>query len=748
MNTKEKKLYKLVEQAAFDTADVLSSLKDIPQMVDRNTDEWQETCRDMPNMIKRGLLKVAVVGVIKSGKSTFVNSFLGKERVKRGAGVVTSITTRIRKANRNQAHLYLKSWDEINGQIQNSLSLFPEEDAVSGMIAKFDLRRKNDRDFLKAAYDKLINEIPGASDGVRPESVLIHNVLKGYEALKDIIKPDSDVLTFSGKDFENHKTFTGDPAKAFFIKDVLLEVFSKTLDPNVELADCQGSDSTDPAQFFQIIDYLKSANLIVYCISSRTGLRQSDMSFLKVIKNLGLSENILFVNNCDLSDHEHINDLEKIEKKIESDLNFLQFDPKVYSFSALYTLFEKMESSLLVRDLKRFKFWQSEKKMVQYCDSNSDRFNRIFHHILGKKQFDLIISNQMERLLMMSSAIEEKSNLVLDLLSSDVEKTDQAIQYINDLQQNTSRLESIVANSLDGAVKGLIKEINSTIDQASYQVKPQILEKIKSFVSQTPMGFNQYRSVVSHKGFNYILYCMFQDFRLKLDLFLVKEILPEFKTFADIQEKRIEAYFQSLSDSYQIDLIKAYNSINDDVADFTKPMSDKKDPFITKLDLNNIKKIIGLDLPSQIISTQYTAKMKASAMTGFGVQTFVRIVSSVFNSRKGFSFSPGLEAAAVRIKKQVLNNISQQLEAYQSGLKKNYFSPLIEAVKRDFNEKLCERFEVYDTVANQFEETAALKQSEKEKQRQKIKAAKKQIQGIVYRLKTSRKLFDDSLENC
>ena len=46
------------------------------------------------------------------------------------------------------------------------------------------------------------------------------------------------------------------------VKDVCLEVYGKTIHPNVEIADCQGADSTDPAVLEKIFSYLEAANRI------------------------------------------------------------------------------------------------------------------------------------------------------------------------------------------------------------------------------------------------------------------------------------------------------------------------------------------------------------------------------------------------------------------------------------------------------------------------------------------------------
>jgi len=94
------------------------------------------------------------------------------------------------------------------------------------------------------------------------------------------------------------------------------------------------------------VTYLQQANLIVYCISSRTGLRRSDMRFLKIIQGMGLLENILFVNNCDLSEHDTLADLVASEQNTRQELSFLLDAPELYSFSALMRLFCAMEKKI------------------------------------------------------------------------------------------------------------------------------------------------------------------------------------------------------------------------------------------------------------------------------------------------------------------------------------------------------------------------------------------------------------------
>jgi polynucleotide 5'-kinase involved in rRNA processing len=77
-------------QALFATA------KSIPGMSEYSFGDWEKACERLRRQLGEEVVRVAVVGPIKSGKSTFLNSVLRGDFLKRGAGVVTSIVTRVR----------------------------------------------------------------------------------------------------------------------------------------------------------------------------------------------------------------------------------------------------------------------------------------------------------------------------------------------------------------------------------------------------------------------------------------------------------------------------------------------------------------------------------------------------------------------------------------------------------------------------------------------------------------------------
>ncbi|MBU8909749.1 MAG: dynamin family protein, partial [Desulfobacterales bacterium] len=601
-----------------------------------------------------------------------------------------------------------------------------------------DIRRKKDREYLKKAYRTLTCDFPVTKDGIRPETLLIRHALQGFDACKDLVQADETLIRFESKEFDRHKAYTSDPDIAFYIRDVCLNVFGKTIDPNIEIADCQGADSTDPASLAQVLTYLESSNLIIYCISSRTGLRQSDIVFLKQIKNSGLLDNIIFINNCDLTEHEDLEDLIKIETSIRDNLEFLEIQPKIFSLSSLYNLFLKLESKLNKKDLSRLKFWQEEKEMLQYCDLKTDEFNSFFKQAIDKNRYELLISNHLKRLGIIIGQLDQRSDIFLDLLSSDKLKEEAAIENLNNLDQTASRLETIVSNSIKEAVSGLKHEIESNINKFFVQDEKGILKKARAYIETTYYDVEQYRSVAKESGFNQILYLMFQDFKRRLALHVIEDVNPRLKRFAASQEERIISYFQSLFDSYQIDLLKIdHYSQFKDVSKLTQQQSD----FIAFADIDKIKKIMGLQLPALIFEAQYTPGIKARVITDFFLHTVSQILSSLFNRQAVFSFSPALEKAAVKIKKENQKVIKNQFEQYPVKLRTNYFLPLIDAATREFKEKIDEQFNRYHSFKEEVEHLFSLKHSEKENQKKKVLSIKQQIQKLSFDIASYQETF-------
>ena len=716
-----------IEAIVTEAGSVFETAQNIPGLLESSS-QYRSFLEKITDIILSDKLRIAVVGVIKSGKSTFVNAFLGKELVKRGAGVVTSITTRIQKGKKNQALLYLRSWDEINAELRKSLLPGPD-DVKKDSPKDFDIRRKKDRERLGAVYQKLIQALSSTHEAGHPEIFSIRHALQGFDAVKNLVEPDETVICFESQEFEKYKEYTSDPDKAFYIKDVCLSVPVKRLDSHMELADCQGADSTDPSQRLRILAYLESSNLMIYCISSRTGVRESDLIFLKQIKNMGLLGNIVFINNCDLTEHESLEDLLKIEADIRKDLCLLGIEPELYSFSLLYSHFANMQSKISKKDKFRFESWQKEKEMIQYCDLKSHEFDLQLKDKIDKNRHNLLISNPMKRILCFLGELKLRIHIFLDLLSSEAVKEEKARKAVSVFYQNAYRLETLVTDSLENAVQGLKKEIDTHVHQMFAQDKDAVLSDIREYLS---LLSTETESVVPHgreAGFNEALFLIFKELQRRVDLYVLEAVNPLLKKFITLQEERILSFFQSLSESYHLNLLPVDHYF------------DPKDLFLLEnhgmmgfdeADMDEIKKILGIQLPTELFGVQYTSKMKTRIMAGFGLKTLLsHFLSSLFNKQTEFSFVPVLKKATQKIKTGNREIFKKQFEKYGADLKIHYFLPLIDAAARDFKEKTNERLKQYQALNTKMEQSFSLKQSEKEDQKALVLSLKQRIEKLM-----------------
>ena len=232
---------------------ILGNIQDQAEVKAGRFAAWQEACEDIRQQISEEIIRVAVVGPIKSGKSTFTNALFGGDFLKRGAGVVTSIVTRIRSGAKLRAVLYFKDWDDINTDLDQALTMLPSWEARDDG-KPFDIRREKDRQALAGALEELSND-QLITDGTRnANSILPALYLQGFESVRDIITPDSNTTEFRDDDFTRHRAYVGSDELAVYLKDVELDIRHAKIDRTIEIADCQGSDSPNPMHLAMIQD--------------------------------------------------------------------------------------------------------------------------------------------------------------------------------------------------------------------------------------------------------------------------------------------------------------------------------------------------------------------------------------------------------------------------------------------------------------------------------------------------------------
>ncbi|MBI5441389.1 MAG: dynamin family protein [Deltaproteobacteria bacterium] len=280
-------------------------------------------------------LRAAVAGTVKSGKSTLVNALIGRDFLKRGAGIVTSLVTRVRPGAELKAAMGLKGWADVNREATDA-ALFLGLGEQGRML---DLRHRKDRDAIAHALAELGEEALGEGGFFDKNAALLRAYLQGFAEVESLVRDEPRVIDFAGPEFERHRDFAGRDALAAYVDDLVLEIPGLPFSGNYELGDCQGYDSPNPRHMEKVQDYLMGCHLVVYVVSSRVGLREADLRFLRDIKAMGLLESACLVLNADLTEHATAEDLKGLRERVASELAAFRSEMPVYTFSALRSLF-------------------------------------------------------------------------------------------------------------------------------------------------------------------------------------------------------------------------------------------------------------------------------------------------------------------------------------------------------------------------------------------------------------------------
>jgi GTPase SAR1 family protein len=659
--------------------------------------KWKLSCTNIHQNLVDHVVRIAVVGAIKSGKSTLVNTLLQNDYLKRGAGVVTSIVTRIRRGEKLKARLYFKSWDEINQDIEQAMVLFPSQDWQSD-AKPFDIKDSISRSELAAALSALDGDLKIAKDSLNANSVLISSYLKGYDQVQHFVDKSSTIQEFEANRFSSHREFVGEDALAVYLKDIQLEVTSKSLETNIEMADCQGSDSPNPLHMAMIQDYLLKAHLIIYVISSRTGLRQADIRFLNIIKQMGIAENMLFVCNCDFNEHDSLEDLTHLVQKIREELSMVSIDPRLFVFSALYHLFQKQQSKLSPRDNNRLEEWAQFTDLAAASDGDILRLKKALDQKLTRERSALLLENQLERIDVVHSGLLNWIRLNRELLKRDADDAKSMADRILSHQGYMEQVKSMIGGTLDGNIQKINADLKNEIDRFFDRHSGQVLHNIISFLRNYHVDFNRYRDQIEKGGVNKTLYYVFQEFKQTVDAYMAERINPEIIGFMGRLEEQFKDQLHSVVDPFGAMIQDAVLQYEKALIQLDMEQLPKRWEFDAVLDIEQIKQSIGLELPPAAATMQYSARIKADAVLRLGFFTFMRAARRVIKKHvgeKGTEKIEALKGAIRRMKQETERSVLEHFKDYQENIKFQYMVRLVNATGNHLFESLSEHFRTH-----------------------------------------------------
>jgi GTPase SAR1 family protein len=690
-------LKKEILQINKDISGLFLDARSITGTSDHTFANWQKTCDAINSQMSGEIIRVAVVGPIKSGKSTFINSLFKGEYLKRGAGVVTSIVTRIRNGKKLKAKLLFKSWNEINSDMEQALVLFPSLEWRNENY-RFDIRQKKERMDLQKALISLNSEHLISNGARNVNNILLTSYLKGYEKIKDMISLETPTSQYENELFSEHWTFVGDGSMAVYLKDVQLEIDSGNIDSNIEIADCQGSDSPNPLHLAMIQDYLLLTHLIVYVVSSRTGLREADIKFLSIIKKMGIIDNIIFVINCDFSEHESINDLKSLIENVKEELAIIKPSPEIYSLSALFNLFKAQRANLSQKDRLRLEQWEKEPELTAFSDSEAARFESSFYNRLTKGSYSLLLKNHLERLRIVSFGMERLIYFNQNMLTRDAHSANEIVEKIKKHQEGMRQIELVIKNTLAGSTKKINHDLKTDIERFFDIRSGDLLQGIIEFIRDFKVSYQQHEESLKAFGFPKTLYLVFQEFKQALDTYMTETTNPEVIRFIREKEKQVHENLESIADPFDVMVQDAIVGYNDMMENFGIVRSFESPERIDLPDIDTIKAITGLTLPPAVAYMRYTAKIKTEAVMHLGFYTVVKFFKKILKKpieRKNEEGILALQAGVLRMKRETERSMAFFFKDYQENIKFQYMYKIVEAVSNSLYESLIDRFQAY-----------------------------------------------------
>jgi len=715
-----------------DVSILFSTAKSIPGMADHSFGEWEKACENLPRQLAEDIIRVAIVGPIKSGKSTFLNSLFKGEYVKRGAGVITSIVTRVRNGGRLRAKLFFKSWDEINAEMEQALVLFPSANWRSE-DSPFDIRQEKQRQALKRALGELSADQLITRSTRNINTVLLSSYLKGYETVRPLLNSGNAIQLYEDDRFSDHKAFVGNESMAVYLKDVLLEINSGSVKSNVEIADCQGSDSSNPLHLAMIQDYLLFTHLMIYVISSRTGLRRADIRFLSMIKKMGILDNIVFVVNCDFSEHDSIDDLNALVDRVREELSMLKPDPDIYSFSALYNLFDANRGSLSDKDRLRMEQWNADQAFAELSNRDTRRFENTFSDSLARKRTALLLQNHIERLGVVLGGFGEWISLNQEVLVKDTDHVAGVLKKIKTHQKRLDKTKTTIKKSLSGAMPEIKNVLQQEVNRFFDTHAGSVIQNIGHVIRGYTLVPGKYQESLKNSDFSQTVYMVFQDFKQSLDSHITEAINPELIRFIQENEKRIGEYFDSLMVPFDTMIDEVYAEFNwrpgrnPPAADTVKRAPNKMP------EMNVIIKESGLRPPALVTATHYSIGIKAEAIVRLGYYQAVQNAKSVFRKTAGHPDEVKLkvlEDAVRRMKRETEKSVVFHLKDYRENLKFGYLFKIVEAVSDRYAAAVLNRFQAHFSGLSASVERIGTSQSDKEKARQILNAMDKTIRDL------------------
>ena len=497
---------------------------------------WREQLAQVGASLEDPLLRIAVVGTVKSGKSTLVNALVGEDLLKRGAGIITAFITRLISHSQAEGWVEFKPWSQIQDELTATLHLLPHTHEMMGEEHPFDLKNIEDRERLKTLLAKMQEEGQPQEDHPDPSHLLLRGYLDGYDRVHQFLGDDANRLVFDQDSLKQHQRYVGSEGQAVYLRDMELHYPVAWLGESIELADCQGIDSPNPLHFALLQQYLLKSHFILYVVSSRSGLREADFRLLNFIRTLKMFPQTFFVLNADLDDHPHLEDLELLAERVRRELSWVVREPRFFILSALYQLLAQLKGSASERERRHLRLWKEDPSLAKASETGFSAFRESLSQEVCDQRFRVLCGSGLSRLGMVADSVMNTAAARTQLMDQSLESIRQTADGLED---KTARLWGAIAtltNAILGLRISLHQEIERAVDAYFDLEQSRIVRDTLDAVAQYPVQFEGKEDLIDTRWLFQQFHHVHREFRQTLARFLVEKVNLQVIEFAKKEE--------------------------------------------------------------------------------------------------------------------------------------------------------------------------------------------------------------------
>jgi hypothetical protein len=485
---------------------------------------WSEQLSLVLGSLQDPLLRVAVVGSVKSGKSTLINALMGKDLLRRGAGIITSFIARIRANEEIGGWVDLKPWSQILEELNATLRLMPVLRLEASGDEPLDIRRSEDRLKISSWLEEAKTEGLHGTDAFDPNLMVLSGYLDGYDLAHSRVADAVSRIELGRSTLGEHRQYVGHEGQAVYIRDMELHHPIPWLGESVEIGDCQGSDSPNPLHFALLQQYLLKSHFILYVISSRTGLREADFKLLDLIKRMRMFPQTFFALNADLDAHSDSDDLERITERVRTELGWVAPHPRLFTFSALLELVEQLNDAGDDRERRRAELWKTDGAMTLRSHDGFASFREhMGRRIIGQRT-RVLLGSSLNRICVVVGTVRDTVNAQERFMSRNLGDLHKSSEQLKRKQKVLQGTLGTLEKAISGLKDSLKQELEGSVSRYFDPVEGPIVRETLDMVDRYPVDPRFKKDLTDYLELSGQLHRFYLKFRQDLYRYLVEQV--------------------------------------------------------------------------------------------------------------------------------------------------------------------------------------------------------------------------------